>query len=225
MNAKSFDFTDPEFYKTAADFMKSAQDMFQPLEFGNMDAQSAWVSALFPGSAAFSPDAIFSSDPDSGDGKPPHFDHAFGFDGKLRDFAEAAKALADSTARLHALTSAAWLEAWQRFCTNPANLTSRSPDSQGLQSAMDDWLAFANEEMITFQRTDEFLSAQRAMVTALSAYRHSHREMVELFQEHNHMPTRTEVDDLSHSVYELKREVRRLKRKLERTQREAKEMA
>ena len=45
---------------------------------------------------------------------------------------------------------------------------------------------------------------------------------MEVFQEQHHMPTRSEVDDLSHTVYELRKEVRALKRELKKAASSAK---
>ena len=73
---------------------------------------------------------------------------------------------------------------------------------------LDRWLVIANDELIRTQRTDEFLKAQRELLSAGVTYRLKERELVEVWCETHSIPTRTEVDDLHRTVHELRGQVR-----------------
>jgi hypothetical protein len=62
-------------------------------------------------------------------------------------------------------------------------------------------------------RSDEFLEAQRKMTRSATEYRLQEREIAEAFCAMHHIPTRTEMDEVQHAVYELRRELRVLQRK------------
>jgi len=70
----------------------------------------------------------------------------------------------------------------------------------------------ANETLTQTHRTPEFLEAQRRLTRSSTECRLAEREIMEAYCEMHHIPTRTEVDDLSRAVYELRRELRALRR-------------
>ena len=137
----------------------------------------------------------------------PHLDNLFGVDKKVKDFVKASSALHSANTELQALISKSWFEAFQRFCT-------ATGDNTWYEKSFDEWLEYANRSMDDFQRTDEFMSAQREMINASTDFRNCYTELVEVYQEKNNIPTRREIDDLSRSVYELKRELKKLKKEL-----------
>ena len=58
------------------------------------------------------------------------------------------------------------------------------------------------------------MDIKRQLVNSLSEFQHSYRNLIETFLENNHMPTQTEVDDMSKSIHELKKEIRGLKKQI-----------
>ena len=60
----------------------------------------------------------------------------------------------------------------------------------------------------------EFLEAQKQMIRASTEIRARQKDMAETWSEAWQMPTRTEVDDLTLMVYQLRRELREVKREL-----------
>ena len=65
----------------------------------------------------------------------------------------------------------------------------------------------------------EFLAAQRDVARSAAEYRLQEQKIAEVFCATNHIPTRTEVDELQEAVYLLRREVRALRRQLEQKER------
>lgn len=121
-------------------------------------------------------------------------------------------ALREASAAYRAVTVGAWSRAFGTFTQEMA----RSPGTlaEGYRPVLDRWLAIANEELIRTQRTEEFLKAQRELLTAGVAYRLKERELVEVSCETHSIPTRTEVGDLHRTVHKLRGQVRALRAEL-----------
>lgn len=121
-------------------------------------------------------------------------------------------ALREASAAYRGITAAAWSRAFQTF----SGVVAKEPDllKQGSRAVLDRWLGIANDELIRTQRTDQFLKAQRELLSAGVAYRLKEREIVEVWCETHSIPTRTEVDDLHRTVNDLRRQVRSLSKQL-----------
>ena len=104
----------------------------------------------------------------------------------------------------------AWNEALQRFVA-----IVHKGDGEPIRSwraLADVWIDIANDTLTATHRTPEFLEAQRRLTRSSTECRLAEREIMEAYCEMQHIPTRTEVDELARSVYELRRELRALKR-------------
>ena len=85
----------------------------------------------------------------------------------------------------------------------------------------DVWIKIANETLIETHRTPEFLEAQRRLTRSGAECRLQEREIVEAYCEMQHMPTRTEVDEVQREVYELRRRLARAGASAEKRRRHA----
>lgn len=105
----------------------------------------------------------------------------------------------------------AWIRTLGRFNEKYSieDLKSGNPED-----AMNEWLKAANHELLETQRSQQFMDAQKRMVRASTEIRARQKETAEAWSEMYQMPTRTEVDDLSKTVHELRRELRILKREV-----------
>lgn len=104
----------------------------------------------------------------------------------------------------------AWGEALKRFLS-AVHLADGEPIRTWRELA-DLWIEIANDTLIETHRTPGFLEAQRRLTRSSTDCRLAEREIAEAYCEMHHIPTRTEVDELSRTVYELRRELRALKR-------------
>ncbi|PCH97417.1 MAG: hypothetical protein COB84_03755 [Rhodobacteraceae bacterium] len=105
----------------------------------------------------------------------------------------------------------AWLNSYTEY--------SKSFSLEDLQSgkvkeALDSWLKIANKELLDMQSSQEFMDAQKKLMGTATRLRKRQSEAAQTWAEAYQMPTRVEIDDLTKTVSELKREVRELKRKL-----------
>jgi polyhydroxyalkanoate synthesis regulator phasin len=108
------------------------------------------------------------------------------------------------------LVQGAWKIAGERFekaLQDPAG----APLTTG-RNVLDEWIAIANEALLEMHRSPEFLEAQRRMTRSAADYRLQERAIAEVFCDMHHIPTRTEMDEVQRTVYELRRELRALRR-------------
>lgn len=105
----------------------------------------------------------------------------------------------------------AWGRTYERFSKKFSLEDLQSGD---VREALDEWLKTANEELLETQRTQEFMDAQRGMMRSSMEIKARQRDMAEAWSEAYQMPTRTEIDDLTKIVHELRRELRKVKREL-----------
>ena len=119
-------------------------------------------------------------------------------------------ALRDAKAAYRMVTAKAWGRAFQKFTEE----MTENPDlwKAEMRQTLDRWLGVVNDELISTQRTKEFLDAQSALLNAGVAYRLHERKAVEQWCEAYSIPTRTEVDELHQKVHELRREMRAVKK-------------
>jgi len=70
------------------------------------------------------------------------------------------------------------------------------------------WVETANRHLLVAQRSPPFLETQRKLLQASSNLRIAQQDIGDFYNELLGMPTRSEIDDLSKTVAELKREIR-----------------
>lgn len=107
-------------------------------------------------------------------------------------------------------------EAWQRSYTEYSKAFSLEDLQSGkkMTEALDAWLKIANTELLDTQSGKEFMDAQKKLMGTATRLKKRQSEAAQKWAESYQMPTRAEIDDLTKTVTELRREVRELKRKL-----------
>lgn len=106
-------------------------------------------------------------------------------------------------------------EAWQRSYAEYSSAFSLDDLKSGkVKEALDAWLKIANKELLDTQASQGFMDAQKKMMGAATRLKKRQAEAAQKWAETYQMPTRAEIDDLTRTVTELRRELRELKRKL-----------
>ena len=113
-------------------------------------------------------------------------------------------------AAYQAVVQNAWQMAFERFTIALRQSKFATPASW--RELADRWLAVANDTLTEVHRSDEFLEAQRRMLRSASDHRLQERLVAETFCEAQHIPTRTEMDEVQRTVCELRRQLRTLQR-------------
>ncbi len=106
-------------------------------------------------------------------------------------------------------------EAWTRSYAEYSKAFSLDDLKSGkVKQALDAWLSIANKELLDTQASQEFMDAQKKLMSSATKLKKRQAEAAEIWAENYQMPTRTEIDDLTKIVTELRRELRDLKRKI-----------
>ena len=143
----------------------------------------------------------------------PTFATLWDLDRKMLKLQQLAQRRAEDSAAYHAVVMAAWSRAAERFASQWGAGEGGPPAT--FRAVVDRWIRIANETLIEVHRSPEFLDAQRRVTRSATDYRLAEREIAEAYCEVHHLPTRSEMDEVQRSVYELRREIRALRRQLD----------
>ena len=143
----------------------------------------------------------------------PNFATLWDLDRKMLKLQQLGVKRAEDSAAYHAVVFAAWKEAGERFVRQFGE-AGRGPVGS-YRELIDRWIETANETLLEVHRSPQFLEAQRRVTRSATDYRLAEREIAEAFCEMHHIPTRTEMDEVQRTVYQLRRDLRALLRRLE----------
>ncbi|WP_267427240.1 poly(R)-hydroxyalkanoic acid synthase subunit PhaE [Methylobacterium sp. GC_Met_2] len=111
---------------------------------------------------------------------------------------------------------AVMLDAWTRAAgTFAQEANARAENGERFASAramMSRWIETANAVLLEVQRSETFLTSQRAVLRASTDLRLAQQDIAAFLAEFYGQPTRAELDDVHKSLTELRREVRALRR-------------
>ncbi len=105
----------------------------------------------------------------------------------------------------------AWLRAFSEYSSKHSVDDLKSGK---VQEALDRWLKIANSHLLETQRSQPFLDAQKRLLRTGVEVKRRQREQAEAWCAEYQIPTRSEVDDLTHIVHELRAELRAAQREL-----------
>lgn len=135
-------------------------------------------------------------------------------DRKLLNLLHSWAGVAQRSVEYGAIVSQVWMAAYADFLPAfQASATAGKPVGSG-RELLDRWTATVNERLLTAQRSDQFLEAQRQLLGALLKSRAAEHELVEIGAKAADLPTRTEIDDVHRTLHTVKRELRALQRRL-----------
>ena len=112
------------------------------------------------------------------------------------------------SARHSLLVLEAWSKAANEFASKLNEVVTKGGPLGTRTDTVDLWVEIANRHLLEAQRSAPFLETQRKLLRASSALRLAQQDIADFYSELLGMPTRSEIDDLSKTVAELKREVR-----------------
>lgn len=123
-------------------------------------------------------------------------------------------AVQESARAYESVMAAAWAETNTRFAQSVSQRYQASKEAPSAKDALRDWLDIANQVLLETQRSQKFLDAQRQLLRDGMNFMLNQREMLEGIVEPAGLPTRSEIDEVHRSVYELKRRVKTLEKQL-----------
>jgi len=110
------------------------------------------------------------------------------------------------------VVAGSWAEANRRFADDVSQRARAGEAVRPGQDAVRRWMDIANDTLLESQRSPEFLAAQRELLRAGMEFLLAEREFFEKLVEPAGLPTRTEIDELHRSVWQLKHRIRELER-------------
>lgn len=104
-----------------------------------------------------------------------------------------------------------WLKSFEELMRELASSKETVQDWQQLLQA---WSSVFDRVYAQTFRSEDVLQTQGKFLNSSMTYRLYQQEIMEVFQKMYDLPTRSEVDEVHHSIYELRKEVKRLKKAL-----------
>jgi polyhydroxyalkanoate synthesis regulator phasin len=201
------------------------QEQFDELQETWQESIANWTELLKDGaSAPATPEALkdlFAPARWSGSGagsldaalrhvlEGPKYATLFDLDRNLLELQQLASRRDKDVAAFQAIVLKAWNTAFERF---PAGAGKEGASPTTWRAMADQWLRVVNDTLIESQRSEAFVKAQSRMLRSASDYRLQERKIAEAWCEAFHVPTRTEMDELQHTVTDLRRQLRAMQR-------------
>ena len=110
-----------------------------------------------------------------------------------------------------------WMTAARRFTERFGELSAKGEAPNSQRAALNLWIETANRALLEMQRSERHLGSQAKLLKASTELRYAQKEVAEYYGQMFGFPTRTELDDVHHSVTELRRELRAIQRQLRAT--------
>lgn len=110
------------------------------------------------------------------------------------------------------VVAGAWAQANTRFAERFSHRAGTGTHVPDAKESLKLWLDTANQVLLETHRSQKFLDAQRQLLRDGMDFMLAEREFVEALVEPAGLPTRTEMDEVHRSVYELKRRVKALEK-------------
>ena len=110
------------------------------------------------------------------------------------------------------LVGEAWLDAFQALMKKLVDMAQKGETITDQRHLLRIWVEVADEVFIALFHSEAYATAQSAYVNSNMTLRRQQRALLEVWLRQNDMPTRTDLDEAHHQIYELRKEVRALKK-------------
>lgn len=112
------------------------------------------------------------------------------------------------------LVGEAWIDAFQALMKKLVDMAQKGETITDQRHFLRIWVDVADEVFIELFHSEAYAAAQSAYVNSNMTLRRQQRELLEVWLRQNDMPTRTDLDEAHHQIYELRKEVRALKKRV-----------
>lgn len=115
-------------------------------------------------------------------------------------------------AEYQTVVSGAWAKAFQALMTKLVMLAQEGKSVQSLRELTDIWVEVADKEFFALFHSDEFAALQGRYLNSSMALKRAQRDLLENWLRSNDLPTRSDLDEAYHEIYNLRKEVKALKK-------------
>jgi class III poly(R)-hydroxyalkanoic acid synthase PhaE subunit len=120
-----------------------------------------------------------------------------------------------ASTRYQSIVATIWTQALQRFLYEVGERVQSGEELDGLRDLTTIWTKAADDVFITAFRSDDYLDAQRDMLSAAMRFRVRRRDILEEYQQALDQPTRSELDEVHELLYRLRKENKALRKELD----------
>jgi class III poly(R)-hydroxyalkanoic acid synthase PhaE subunit len=107
-----------------------------------------------------------------------------------------------------------WSRVFERVMRELVTLNGQGKQIQSLRDLLRLWTDVADKELEESFQSETYVKAQSRLFNATMQYRLREQAIVETYLKMSYIPTRSEVDEVHRSIYELRKELRTLKKEL-----------
>ena len=199
-----------------ADAMAQWSENWRKVADFSTDLGEAWSKSVLPFIVARAAEKRSGFGDELGDAierlaQGPKLADVWDIDRKLMNAFVAWSRMRQKLVAYNAVASKPWMRALERY-NEAAPRQEDKAKSRSWREEFAAWSAFANEELVHHQRSEQFLHAQRELLHAGIEFRKSQTELSETVSALFSVPTQSEFDEVTRQLTELRREVRALAR-------------
>ncbi len=125
-----------------------------------------------------------------------------------------------ASTRYQSIVASIWTQALQRFLYEVGERMQSGKELDGLRDLTTIWTKAADDVFITAFRSEDYLDAQRDMLSAAMRFRVRRRDILEEYQRALDQPTRSELDEVHELLYRLRKENKALRKELDTLKKE-----
>jgi class III poly(R)-hydroxyalkanoic acid synthase PhaE subunit len=111
-----------------------------------------------------------------------------------------------------------WLKAFEELTRELASSKEKDETIQNWQQFLQVWSSVFDRVFAQTFRSEDALEIQGKFLNSAMTYRLHQQQLMEVFLKMYDLPTRSEVDEIHRSLYELRKEIKSLKKSLEQSQ-------
>ncbi len=108
-----------------------------------------------------------------------------------------------------------WLKAFEELMRELASTEEKGETVQNWQQFLQVWSSVFDRVFAQTFRSENALKVQGNFLNSSLRYRLYQQQLMEVFLKMYDLPTRSEVDEIHHSIYELRKEIKSLRKALE----------
>jgi polyhydroxyalkanoate synthase subunit PhaE len=111
-----------------------------------------------------------------------------------------------------------WLKAYEELTRELASSKEKDETIQNWQQFLQVWSSVFDRVFAQTFRSENALEIQGKFLNSAMTYRLHQQQLMEVFLKMNDLPSRSEVDEIHRSIYELRKEIKSLKKSLAQSQ-------
>ena len=111
-----------------------------------------------------------------------------------------------------------WLKAFEELTRELASSKEKDETIQNWQQFLQVWSSVFDRVFAQTFRSEDALEIQGKFLNSAMTYRLRQQQLMEVFLKMNDLPSRSEVDEIHRSIYELRKEIKSLKKSLAQSQ-------